>query len=427
MEINFDGLTPRQMELIGSEARTLWVGAGTKTGKTVAAAIWIAIGILAGEPTAWCGPWSARTRTGYKKVRAILEPWIEAGEINANDSSMRLESKNGGTFEPFTGDNPGAIYGDGIKRFVIDEASRQTQDTYTAATSTTSAAKGSIRLLFNLDLGGQNWAIENLLRVQAASPEERDRASEDFMLFPTGDGGLVDDEEIERVRLSGMPTPLFEALYLAKIPDTDLNLFHNLPWIFANGGPAPLGPKAGNVYIVSLDTARKRDWNAMLVMDEPLSRVVAFQRFHRLEWEMQYDKMQSMYDHWGCSKLLIDSTGIGDPVEAELYKRGLNVEGYGFTEKSRDALVTGLVLACDKKAFTVCNGEQFDVLKAELTRFTMLLDGKRIRYGVTSGHDDAAISMMLLWHLKSTGNFGAPQFGRVRDPEEAAASSWGVF
>ena len=60
------------------------------------------------------------------------------------------------------------------------------------------------------------------------------------MIFPTGGGGLVSEEEIEQVRLSGMPAPIFNALYHAEIPDTDLSLFHNLPEIF-KGGLRPQG------------------------------------------------------------------------------------------------------------------------------------------------------------------------------------------
>lgn len=424
MELEFD-VTPKQKEMLESPARTQWIGAGTKTGKTVAAAIWIALGILAGEPTAWCGPWSARTRTGYLKVKSILQYHIAEGLVKANDSSMRIvDNETGGTFEPFTGDNPQGIYGEGIKRFVIDEASRQTVDSFHAATTTVSAAKGSIKCLFNLDLGGQNWAIQELLRVQGLSQQERIDNEEDFLLFKTGDGGLVDDAEIARAKRT-MPKALFDALFNAIIPETDLTLFHNLQKLFGAGGPVPKEPKPGNVYIMGLDVARKQDWTAATIMDLSLRRIVHTERMHRIDWPLQYKSLKATYDFWNVSKTLVDCTGLGDPVESALRELGMNIEGFQFTEKSKEQLIEGAVIDCNQETFDVCQDEQFDVLRSELDNFQVMLDGKRVRYGVIRGTDDAAFSWMLTLALARQQGTGKADFTPAYDKDES--KDYGAF
>ena len=55
----------------------------------------------------------------------ILEYAIKIGEVAATTPDDCEFVTAGGSMEPDTGDNPGAIFGGRYSRFVIDEASRQ--------------------------------------------------------------------------------------------------------------------------------------------------------------------------------------------------------------------------------------------------------------------------------------------------------------
>src|SRR5262245_52627432 len=257
MNLNFDNLTPRQLRMVETPARTLWVGAGTKTGKSAAAHADCAKTALNGGRVCWVGPWSEQTFISYTFVKKILKPFIEKGILKANDSTMRIFRDDVCVFTPKTGDNADAIYGGAYDLVVIDEASRQTEESFTAAQTTVSATGGKIKLMFNLDHGQANWAIQNLLRVKALSAAARLESGEEFMIFPTGGEGLVPAAEIERVRKS-MPEVIFNALYNAEIPETDLTLFRNLAEIFC-GAPAPEEPELGHYYVAGMDIARKRN------------------------------------------------------------------------------------------------------------------------------------------------------------------------
>jgi hypothetical protein len=428
VNLNFPNLTPRQRHMIETDARVLWVGAGTKTGKTVAAWVWAASVILGGGSFCWVGPWSDQTFISYSGVKSILRPFIDQGLIHTNDSKMKMFIGDREVFTPKTGDNADAIFGGGYDGVMIDEASRQTLASLTAARTTVSATEGKIKLMFNLDHGAANWAVRNLLRVKSMTDEERAETGEEFMIFPTGGEGLVSEAEIEMIRKSGMPEPMFNALYHAQIPDTDLTLFHNLPHIF-KGGPQPEGPELGHHYLAGMDVARKKNWTVVTVMDASRRKLVAMERFHEVSWTLQYAKAKALYDRWNVGRLYVDATGLGDPVEEELTKLGMNVEPFLFTEKNRTQLIEQMVIACDAKDFTVTLSPEFDVLRAEMENFGVLLDEKtgKVKYGVDSGHDDAAFSLMLCWHNYLQGGHGPTRFASTATEQEVRDKSWGAM
>lgn len=417
--LNFPNLTAKQREMLNSPARTLWVGAGTKTGKSAAAHAWIASGILQGHGCAWCGPWSSQTTKSYLKIKEILQPFIDAKLVSANDSKSQFKSRfNRGFFEPFTGENPQAIFGDGIKRFVIDEASRQTYDTFEAARTTTAATRGDIRVLFNVDHGSANWAVKKLLETKELEPEQLARKSVDYMQFTTFDGGIVDVDEIERAR-GDMSEVMWRALYLAEIPASDLVLFKNLAEIF-RGQPAPAGPQTDHRYCAGIDVARKHDYTSISVFDVTDQKLVYRTRFNEISWTLQYARLKAIYDAWHCSCALVDETGLGDPILEELSKIGMRVEGYRFTEASRTALIHQGVTACDGKKFTVCLGaDEGNVLRDQLEASHHQEDPKtgKIKYVLGRQYDDDAVSFLLAWHLNLQGGIGPARVERVERAE----------
>ena len=133
-----------------------------------------------------------------------------------------------------------------------------------------------------LELGNKNWSIANLLRVQRMTAEERARTSEDYMCFPT-DPLLVDAELVQTLK-NQMPLQLWQALYEARIPDSDCSLFRNLDKVFI--GMEREKPAEGVRYFLGVDLARKQDFTSATVIDES-GHVVAIERFSQMAWSLQ--------------------------------------------------------------------------------------------------------------------------------------------
>lgn len=228
--------TRRQRLMVEHPARILWVGTGTKTGKSFALGCWLISGMLAGEATAYCGPWFFRSRQIFDMCKDLLRPFILSRAVSVNEARIKFYCQSGGYLDFTSADDPNAMFGGNYSRLVIDEASRCPSAIYPAGLTTISASpNGQIRLAFNLELGMRNWAIRNLLRVQKLSEEERERTSESFLMFPTGgdpEDNLVDPDLIATLR-SQMPETLWRALYLGEIPTSDVSLFRNIEKVFS--------------------------------------------------------------------------------------------------------------------------------------------------------------------------------------------------
>jgi len=359
--------------------------------------VWEISGLLAGESCAWVSPWFQRARASFDVFKQLLAPLAESGEVKVSEGVLRIRHiPSGGSIDFYSADNPQAIYGANHHRVVIDEASRCPSEIWPAALTTISASDGKIRCAFNLELGSKNWAIRNLLRVQAMSPEERQRASEDFLTFPTGGDGLVDAGLIEILR-SQMPEPLWAALYAAQIPQSDVSLFRNLDKIFT--GVELASPLEGHEYVAGVDLARKMDWSVVSIIDCESGAVVASDRFHQISWSLQCERVAALCRHFRCGKVYVDCTGVGDPVAEQLATLGVEVEPFVFTTPSRKALLEALVVACDNSAISLPATEKFQNYRHELESFEYVLDGQSVKYAAPSNmHDDCVMSLALAFH-----------------------------
>lgn len=389
-------LTERQRKLVESKARILVIGAGTKTGKSLALFYWLIRGMLDGQACCYVGPYYFRSRAAFDEIKAMLLPWVLDRIIKINEARLQITSMNGGRIDFISGDNEQTLYGQNFQRIVLDESSRMSEIVYSAALTTISAGtNGRLRMAFNLDLGSKNWSIRHLLRIQALTPEERAKTGEDYMCFPTGGDGLVSDEVIQQFKAQ-MPRQLWEALYLAIVPESDCSLFHNLDTIFT--GREIAEPEPGKMYYMGLDLARKADFTCATIVDEEGS-IVYGERFSQMDWSLQVGRAAILYRTYRCTKAIVDATGLGDPVCEALEELQLRVERFVFTVPSRKALIEELVLACDNKEIRIPSTERFKVYRQEMEAFEYILDGTSIKYAAPSGmHDDTVMSLALATH-----------------------------
>jgi hypothetical protein len=194
-----------------------------------------------------------------------------------------------------------------------------------------------------------------------------------------------------------MPLSMWEALYEARIPESDVALFRNLDAVFS--GADREGPEPGHSYHAGIDLARKKDWTVITIMDSRTGAVVAFDRFHEVSWSLQYERCAEVYKRFGCRRAIVDQTGIGDPCVEELRKRGMQIEGFIFSKNSKKALIETLVVACDNVEITLPAMPRFEAFREEMDVFEYQLDGGEVKYGAPSGFsDDCVMSLALATH-----------------------------
>jgi len=152
--------------------------------------------------------------------------------------------------------------------------------------------------------------------------------------------------------------------------------------------------------VFGIDLAKSYDYTVVVGLDDN-RQVCFFERF-QADWDFQRDFIES-----NCMEhevtVVIDSTGVGDPIVEQLQKEryGRWIEGYKFTQDSKQKLINGLRMAIQSTEVTYPDNE----IVTELNNFGYEITRTGRRYEARYGkHDDCVIALALaIW--------GANEFG----------------
>ena len=109
----------------------------------------------------------------------------------------------------------------------------------------------------------------------------------------------------------------------------------------------PADYQHGHRYVSFWDLARKQDYTVGITIDTTTSpwRLVNFTRVGRKEtnWEGIYNLMSDEVKRYHLPSIIFDVTGMGgDVIDEELEKRGIPGEGFLFSSKSKEQILTAL-------------------------------------------------------------------------------------
>ena len=155
-------------------------------------------------------------------------------------------------------------------------------------------------------------------------------------------------------------------------------------------------PKNGASYTAGLDLAKVEDFTVLLVMDRA-REVVFLDRFNRLDWSLQVNRIHTAGERYRRARILCDSTGVGEPIFESLRKAGCAVDPYPFTQKSKAALIDNLSLMLEQRKITLPRPELCPELIDELEAFEYsVTDTGSVRTSAPHGiHDDCVIALAL--------------------------------
>jgi hypothetical protein len=153
-------------------------------------------------------------------------------------------------------------------------------------------------------------------------------------------------------------------------------------------------------YQMGVDLAKYQDYTVITIIDLNTFSVLKQERFNQIDWNLQKAKIEAIYHKYGKPLIYMDSTGVGDPIYEDLFKKGLRVESYKFTEASRRDLLMNLALKLEQGKISIPDNE---ILKAELQSFHYEIKGEngKTKLVVPEGlHDDTVMSLALaVWNI----------------------------
>jgi hypothetical protein len=331
--------------------------------------------------------------------KILLEVFNEADRrlssiAKVNKSEKRIDLPNGGLIEFWTLDDPDAGRSRRYHEVGIDEAGlvKDLQARWYEAIRPTLT-----------DFRGEAWFAgtpkgRNFFAVafdKGQDPLEADWASWQMPTVTNTKliGGV---EEVEAARL-GMPERSYLQEYEAVFLEEAGGVFRGIRDVIDKSLPG-VSPV---IAYVGVDLARIEDFTVISGFNEA-GRQVYFERFNQISWERQVGRIKSVLESFPKAKLLLDSTGVGDPIFERLRKEvpGARIEGYGLTNSSKEALIDNLAMLIEQARIRLMDlPEQTSELLAYQYELTA---ARNVRMNAPEGmHDDTVIALALAaWPLK---------------------------
>ncbi len=155
----------------------------------------------------------------------------------------------------------------------------------------------------------------------------------------------------------------------------------------------------------------------------PQYRVAALDRFNRMAWEAQVERVADLLRGYRVRAVAADQTSAGDPVlellRRELWERralDVDVEGVVFTAQSKRELIDNLAIRLAHRELTF---PPIESLIQELQFYEYeLTHAGHVRTGAKRGyHDDCVTALALALRVAARCQFwgGFTTSGRIRD------------
>lgn len=370
-----------QNEFHNSKARFRVLAAGRRFGKSQAAVNEaIKLAVKKRNSTAWItAPVYAQAMISWRMLKKFLpkefirEPHITEKYFDLqNDSTIWVKSA----------DNYDNLRGEGIDFLIVDEAAMVAKEAWEEALRPALSDKQG-KAVFISTPKGHNWFFELWTRGQ--DPQFPQYKSWRGL---TSDNPYIQSGEIEEARTT-LPERVFRQEYMAEFLDDIGAVFRGVERCTKG---AFSEPKPGETYILGVDLAKYTDFTVLCVMDSS-GHLVAFDRFNQIDWAFQKQRIITAAQKYRA-KIILDSTGVGDPIFEDLKRAGLNIEGYKFTNESKKQIIEGLSMGIEQQRVSY---PDIPELINELRIFGYKISKTGlITYNAPQGyHDDCVISLAL--------------------------------
>ena len=142
-----------------------------------------------------------------------------------------------------------------------------------------------------------------------------------------------------------LPDRVFRQEYLAEFIEDAGGVFRGIAESI-DAGRGNSDPEPGRSYTLGVDLARIADFTVLTVMDGT-GKQVYHERFNQISWERQISSIRTIAVRYRAP-IVLDSTGVGDPIYERLRQSGLAVDPYQITNPSKERLIDFLAMQLEQ-------------------------------------------------------------------------------
>jgi len=367
----------------------------------------------------WVAPTYRVVKRGYKEVlRQLPRDFLTHDPPpDSNFDAGRpvvLKLKNGCQIEFYSAERPAGMLGEGVDFVVQDEAATTPSIVWDQIISPTLMDREGGALLISTPRG-RNWFYKRWL----AGQDEEDPMW-DSWTFPSWTNPHLPPAEIERMRRD-QPALVFAQEVEAKFLAAGSSVF---AWEdrsvqydqILDNHLIDNSPPEGSVFL-GVDLAKTTDFTVLYGTRED-GRNVYFERFNSVSWPEQKRMLARAVRklrNAGAETvtLVMDSTGLGDPIQEDMEELGYDVLPINFTNMKNKMVVR---LAKDLEEGRAKILEEGHIIEFENYAMDMTPAG-RMTYSAPPGEHDDVVSAKMLSHHGLVAE-GAPDMTVLTGREE---------
>jgi hypothetical protein len=377
---------------IRGDREIVWVS-GRRSGKTLVNSSIVAMETMIPNSKVWivAPDYSLTEKVFNYLLQYVSKIYPPKSYKVGSKPGMSLRFNNGSVVECKSADNAISLLGDEVDLLILDEAAMMSPMVYDRYLFATTAMRKGTTIFISTPFK-KNWFFRKYKEIQETG---------DGFTFnsPSSINPHIPVEEIERAKRS-LPEDVFKQEYLAEFLDTGAGVFRGFYDVTIAKQDCYEEPKREHRYVIGVDIAKVNDFTVLTVIDRQSHKVVYWDRFNRIEWDLVIGRITALAQKYNNARVVVDSTGLGNPITERLQRNGVSCDDFKFSSKSKKDLIDKLAIFIEHKGITIPDEaillDELDCFACEMSETTGAL-----KYSAPQGkHDDAICSLGLaVWSL----------------------------
>lgn len=384
---------PFQHKVLASPARFKFLKIHRKAGKTVLAINrLIQKSYLLDQVVNWyVGPTYTQAKETVWRDPDMLFYFLPSEIVSKkNETELVITLKNGTVMGIKGADKPDSLRGPNPALVILDEVYLMKPEIWTEIISPIAFANPEMEVWF---IGtpkpmGKFWHEEyekTEQRMLAGDPEWF------AMTLNAEESKILSDQMLAQARVT-MTQAGYEQEYMCKYLGDEGVVFRGIDQVIYGAYQEPKTSKRE----WGLDLARLEDWTVLAGINQYSHKLDALDRYNQIDYNLQKAKIEAYWRRLGKGRMKVDATGVGEAIQQDLDKVGVQVEGFKFTNQFKHDLISNLAIGIEQRLLLLPNipelVREFKMFGYEITK------GGNIRYGAPEGyHDDIVIAVALAW------------------------------
>lgn len=325
--------------------------------------------------------WNGADKDGFRFLDHFPKEIIK----RKNEQEMVIELTNGSILQLVGADNIDRIVGTNPVGVVFSEYSLMKPEVWNLISPI--LAENGGWAVFIYTPRGQNHAYE-LLKSAERNPKWY------VEILPVSKTRAVKEEDLLEQQLT-MSKALYNQEYECDFTENASAVFKDVrkrtypmqDYVFNENG----------LYQIGVDLAKANDYTVITPFDMTKFRAAPQDSFNQIDYTLQKAKIQAAFYRHNRPRIVMDSTGVGQPIVDDLLNSGLNIEPFMFTFNSRNELLVNLQILLEQDRIKIPDDPEL-IAELEAAVWDLTPQGRTRITVPDDRHDDRMMSLALAVH-----------------------------